>query len=168
MKIGIGLLMVLWVGCFAGRDRVGSDLEALRSEVEFIEVDEGLESSVQIDSLIWQPFLPLPGSGLEGSGDFDGAYQAVFRNVGMQEVWVRYDLRFFDREEFLLDAFIPFGQPVVLAAGEVKKIEGEFRVRLGDPRDIELLSLMRLGARVRWPDVGLISPMLKRKWYASR
>ena len=79
MKIGIGLLMVLWVGCFAGRDRVGSDREALRSEVEFVEVDEGLESSVQIDSLIWQPFLPLPGSGLEGSGDFDGAYQAVFR-----------------------------------------------------------------------------------------
>jgi len=168
MKIGIGLLMVLWVGCFAGWDRVGSDREALRSEVEFVEVDEGLESSVQIDSLIWQPFLPLPGSGLEGSGDFDGAYQVVFRNVGTQEVWVRYDLRFFDREEFLLDAFIPFGQPVVLAAGEVKKIEGEFRVRLGDPRDIELLSLMRLGARVRWPDAGLISPMLKRQRYAIR
>ena len=168
MKIGIGLLMMLWVGCFAGRDRVGSDREALRSEVEFVEVDEGLESSVQIDSLIWQPFLPLPGSGLEGSGDFDGAYQAVFRNVGTQEVWVRYDLRFFDREEFLLDAFIPFGQPVVLAAGEVKKIEGEFRVRLGDPRDIELLSLMRLGVRVRWPDAGLSSPMLKRQWYASK
>ena len=37
MKIGIGLLMVLWVGCFAGRDRVGSDREALRSEVEFVE-----------------------------------------------------------------------------------------------------------------------------------
>ena len=144
------------------------DREALRSEVEFVEVDEGLESSVQIDSLIWQPFLPLPGSGLEGSGDFDGAYQAVFRNVGRQEVWVRYDLRFFDREEFLLDAFIPFGQPVVLAAGEVKKIEGEFRLRLGDPRDIELLSLMRLGVRVRWPDAGLISPMLKRQWYDSR
>ncbi len=168
MKIGIGLLMVLWVGCFAGRDRMVSDREALRSEVEFVEVDEGLESSVQIDSLIWQPFLPLPGSGLEGSGDFDGAYQAVFRNVGRQEVWVRYDLRFFDREEFLLDAFIPFGQPVVLAAGEVKKIEGEFRVRLGDPRDIELLSLMRLGVRVRWPDAGLLSPMLKRQWYDSR
>ena len=29
--------MVLWVGCFAGRDRVGSDREALRSEVEFVE-----------------------------------------------------------------------------------------------------------------------------------
>ena len=168
MKIGIGLLMVLWVGCFTGRDRVGSDREVLRSEVEFVEVDEGLESSVQIDSLIWQPFLPLPGSGLEGSGDFDGAYQAVFRNVGTQEGWVRYDLRFFDREEFFLDAFIPFGQPVVLAAGEVKKIEGEFRVRLGDPRDIELLSLMRLGVRVRWPDAGLSSPMLKRQWYASK
>ena len=50
MKIGIGLLMVLWVGCFAGRDRMGSDRETLRCEVEFVEVDEGLEGSVLIDS----------------------------------------------------------------------------------------------------------------------
>ena len=157
MKIGIGLLIVLfWAGCFAGRDRVGSDREPLRSEVEFAEADEGLEGSVQINNLVWQPFLPLPGSGLGGAGEFagqfDGAYAGVFRNVGTEEVWVRYDLRFFDREEFLIDAFIPFGQPVVLAAGEVKKVEGELRIRVGDPRDIELLSLMRLVARVRRPE----------------
>ena len=149
MKVGIILLLL--VGCFAGRDRVGSDREPLRSEVEFIE-DEGLEGSVVINNLVWQPFLPLPGSGLEDFGEFDGAFAGVFRNVGAEEVWVRYDLRFFDREEFLIDAFIPFGQPVVLAAGEVKKVEGELRIRVGDVRDIERLSLMRLVARVRRPE----------------
>ena len=152
MKICMRMLVVLMLaGCFSGRDRVSSDRQPLASEVEYIEVDEGLEGSVEIDSLLWQPFLPLPGSGLEGSVDFDGAYEGVFRNVGIEQVWVRYDLRFFDRDEFLIDAFIPFGQPVVLAAGEQKKVTGELRIRVGDPRDIELLSLMRLGVRVRRP-----------------
>ena len=143
------VFMLMLVGCFAGRDNVGGERVALRSEVGF-EEDEGLVGSVVVDSLAWQPFLPLPGVG--GTVEFEGVFIAVFRNVGEETVWVRYDLRFFDREEFLVDAFIPFGQPVVLDGGEVERVEGEFRIRAGDPRDFERLSLMRLVARIRWPE----------------
>jgi len=144
------VLAVLFVGCFAGDDGVGGggERQALRSEVEFVH-DEGLEGSVVVDSLAWLPFVPVPGF---GGAEFEGVFVVDFRNVGEERVWVRYDLRFFDREDFLVDAFIPFGQPVELEAGETERVEGAFRVRAADPRDFERLSLMRLVARVRWPE----------------
>ena len=148
MRVGFVLILML-MGCFAGNDGVRGERVALRSEVGF-EEDEGLVGSVVVDSLAWRPFLPLPGVG--GTVEFEGAFVVVFRNTGEEKVWVRYDLRFFDREEFLVDAFIPFGQPVVLDGGAVERVEGEFRIRAGDPRDFERLSLMRLVARVRWPE----------------
>ena len=77
---------------------------------------------------------------------------AVFRNVGADTVWVRYDLRFFDQEEFLIDAYIPLGQPVVLSAGEEQRVEGDFLIRTDDPRDFGRLALMRLVARIRRPE----------------
>ena len=68
-------------------------------------------------------------------------------------MWVRYDLRFFDQEEFLIDAFIPLGQPVVLIALEkTQRVEGDFLIRTDDPRDFERLALMRLVARIRRPE----------------
>ena len=148
--IAWGLALVLLLsGCFALEDGPSGGVEMLRSEVEFVE-DEGLEGSVSIDSLTWWPFLPQPGFGT--TVEFEGAFVAVFRNVGEATVWVRYDLRFFDPEEFLIDAFIPIGQPVVLNAGETRRVEGDFLVRTDDPRDFERLALMKLVARIRWPD----------------
>ena len=68
---------------------------------------------------------------------------------GEATIWVRYDLRFFDSEEFLIDAFIPIGQPVVLnAGGKRRRVEGDFLIRTDDPRDFERLALMRLVARI--------------------
>ena len=68
-------------------------------------------------------------------------------------MWVRYDLRFFDQEEFLIDAFIPLGQPIVLIALEkTQRVEGDFLIRTDDPRDFERLALMRLVARIRRPE----------------
>ena len=148
MSMGIALLLLLG-GCFAAEDRPSGAVEALRSEVEFVE-DEGLEGSVSIDSLTWLPFFPEPGFG--GTAEFEGIFAAVFSNVGDATVWVRYDLRFFDQEEFLIDAFIPLGQPVVLSAGETRRVEGDFLIRTDDPRDFERLALMRLVARIRHPE----------------
>ena len=148
MSIWIVLVLLL-VGCFAAEDGPSNAVEALRSEVEFVE-DEGLEGSVSIDSLTWLPFLPQPGFGT--TAEFEGVFAAVFRNVGEVTVWVRYDLRFFDQGEFLIDAFIPTGQPVVLNAGETRRVEGDFLIRTNDPRDFERLALMRLVARIRRPD----------------
>ena len=148
MRVGFVLALFL-AGCFAGDDGFSGNGErqALRSEVEFVH-DEGLEGSVVVDSLAWLPYVPVPGF---GGAEFEGIFTAEFRNVGKNRVWVRYDLRFFDWEGFLVDAFIPFGQPVELEAGEAERVEGEFRVRAEDLRDFERLSTMRLVARVRWP-----------------
>ena len=148
MSMGIALVLLLG-GCFASEDVPSGVVDALRSEVEFVE-DEGLEGSVSIDSLTWWPFLPQPGFG--GTAEVEGVFVAVFRNVGADTVWVRYDLRFFDQEEFLIDAFIPLGQPIVLSAGETQRVEGDFLIRTDDPRDFERLALMRLVARIRRPE----------------
>ncbi len=148
MSMGIALVLLLG-GCFAAADRPSGAVEALRSEVEFVE-DAGLEGSVSIDSLAWWPFLPEPGFG--ETAESEGTFAAVFRNVGQAAVWVRYDLRFFDQEEFLIDAFIPLGQPVVLNAGQTRRVEGDFQIRTDDPRDFGRLALMRLVARIRHPE----------------
>ena len=148
MSIGIALVLLL-AGCFAAGDGPSDPVDTLRSEVEFVE-DEGLEGSVLIDSLTWLPFLPQPG--LSTTAEFEGVFAAVFSNVGEETVWVRYDLRFFDQEEFLIDAFIPFGQPIILSAGETRRVEGDFLIRTDDPRDFEWLALMRLVARIRRPE----------------
>ncbi len=148
MSIGIALMLLLG-GCFAAEDRPSGAVEARRSEVEFVE-DAGWEGSVSIDSLTWWPFLPEPGFGT--IAEFAGAFAAVFRNIGKATVWVRYDLRFFDQDEFPIDAFIPLGQPVVLKAGETRRVEGDFLIRTDDPRDFERLALMKLVARIRRPE----------------
>ena len=148
MCIGIALVLLLG-GCFAAEDRSSGTTDALYSEVEFVE-DAGLEGSVSIDSLTWWPFFPQPGLGT--TAEVGGVFVAVFRNVGESTVWVRYDLRFFDQEEFLIDAFIPLGQPVVLSAGETRRVEGDFLIRTDDLRDLERLALMRLVARIRRPE----------------
>ncbi len=148
MSIGIALVLLLG-GCFASEDGPSGEVDVLHSEVAFVE-DEGLEGSVLIDSLTWWPFLPQRGFG--ETVEFEGVFAAVFRNVGETTVWVRYDLRFFDQEEFLIDAFIPLGQPVVLSAGEEQRVEGDFLIRTDDPRDFDRLSLMRLVARIRRPE----------------
>ena len=144
------VLALFLVGCFAGDDGFSgnSERQILRGEAEFVH-DEGLEGSIVVDSLRWMPFLPMQGF---GGVEFEGVFVAEFRNIGEERVWVRYDLRFFDQEDFLVDAFIPFGQPVKLEVGEKKRVEGEFRIRAEDPRDFERLSLMRLVTRVRWPE----------------
>ena len=146
--------MSLWIalvlgGCLAAEDGPSDAVDVLRSEVEFVE-DAGLEGSASIDSLTWWPLLPQPGFG--ETAEVEGVFGAVFRNVGEATVWVRYDLRFFDQEEFLIDAFIPIGQPVVLSAGEARRVEGDFLIRTDDPRDFERLALMRLVARIRHPE----------------
>ncbi len=148
MSMGIAFVLLL-SGCFAAENGPSGAVETLRSEVEFVE-DAGLEGSVSIDSLTWLPFFLEPG--FATTAEFAGIFAAVFRNVGEATVWVRYDLRFFDQEEFLIDAFIPLEQPVVLSAGATRRVEGDFLIRTDDPRDFERLALMKLVARIRQPE----------------
>ena len=142
-----GLLMM---GCgLVGDTTRPRDVERT-SEVVFQTVADGLAGYVSIDSLEWVPFLPLPLS--NGTFEIAGGFAAVFRNSGPDSVGVRYDLRFFDDEETLVDAFIPFGQPVVLASGQRRVVQGEFILRTGDLYQTEHLAHMQLVARVRNPE----------------
>ncbi len=140
----------LALGCSLAGDATRPRDIARTSEVIYQAIDAGLEGAVRIDSLEWVPFLPFPLA--NGNVEVPGAFAAVFYNEGTQPVHVRYDLRFFDDEDALVDAFIPFGQPVALSAGERRVIRGEFIVRTADIYQSEHLALMRLVARVRHPE----------------
>ncbi|MFT5087645.1 MAG: hypothetical protein ACI906_002369 [Candidatus Latescibacterota bacterium] len=143
----VTLFFLLLAGCGLAGDSTRSRDTVRRSEVGYQEVAVGLEGAVRIDSLEWLPFLPFPGSG--GIFEVEGAFAAIFNNSAADSVQVRYDLRFFDDEDSLVDAFIPFGQPVLLAAGERRIVQGEFLVRTDDAIQASRLELLRLVARVR-------------------
>ena len=147
------LLLTAWListGCgLIGDPADPGDIER-RVEV-VIESDEGLEEAVRIDSLAWRPtFLDFGFE--EELQEFEGTFDARFANLTDQPLQIRYDLRFYDRYDDLVDDFIPFGQPVRLDPHQVRRVESDFFLRAGDPRDLEQLTTMRLFARVMKPE----------------
>ena len=147
-----GVLMcgLLLTGCGLVGDATRPNDVKRTSEVVFQAVADELADHVAIDSLEWVPFLPMPLS--NGTFEIAGGFAAVFHNGGPNPVGVRYDLRFFDDEETLIDAFIPFGQPILLKLGQRRVVQGEFILRTGDLYQTEHLSHMQLVARVRHPE----------------
>ena len=147
-----GLLMcgLLLTGCGLVGDATRPSDVKRTSEVVFQAVADGLVDHVEIDSLEWVPFLPMPLS--NGTFEITGGFAAVFHNGGVNPVGIRYDLRFFDDEETLVDAFIPFGQPIALEPGQRRVVQGDFILRTSDLYQIEHLAHMQLVARVRYPD----------------
>lgn len=140
-------LMLAWTAnCGLTGDPAGPGAIERRIEI-LLESEEGLEETVRIDSLVWRPFPPELGFENEIQA-IEGIFSALFTNLTDQNLEVRYDLRFYDREDFLVDAFIPFGQPVRLSSRQTLPVEGTFRIRSTDPRDLERLAMMRLFAKV--------------------
>ena len=142
------ILLFCWVcaaGCGLADGAKGSEEEGLRTEV-VVEAGEGLEEAVRVDSAFWQPGIFAVGSG--DRLEVDGRFRIIFRNLTDLELEVRYDLRFLDRDEFLIDLFIPFGQPLVLGAGAAREVEGTFSVRIREEREIDLIAIMRIVAKV--------------------
>lgn len=149
--LAIGVMGWSWMAScgLAGKGTGPSD-QGLRAEA-VIEAEAGLEGAVRIDSVAWQPtFLGFEEGGLPG--ELEGRFRARFANLIGQELQIRYDLRFYDRDDFLIDAFIPFGQPVRLASRQVQRVEGTFLLRPRDPRSLEAIALMRLCAKVALPE----------------
>ena len=141
-------LLGVWVGaggCGLGGGATGTAEVDRRTEV-FVEAAEGLEEAVRVDSAFWQTNLFAVGSG--ENLEVDGSFRVTFRNLTDLGLEVRYDLRFLDRDEFLIDLFIPFGQPLLLEAGAAQEVEGTFSIRIRDERDIELIAIMRIVAKV--------------------
>jgi len=147
------LILAACVG-IAGCGLVGDpadpgDIEK-RTEV-VLQPEEGLEGAVRIDSVAWR--LTFFEFGFdEELQELEGAFLARFANLTEHPLQIRYELRFFDPDDVLIDFFFPFGQPVRLEPSQVLLVEGEFIIQADDSRDLERIATMRLVARVMRSD----------------
>ena len=123
------------------------DPEDLRTVLQIESAPPGLSEAVVVDSASWFPAALLP-TGNENDVEVEGPFRIEFRNTSDQPLQMRYDLRFFEEGGFLVDWFIPFGQPVVFAAGESRVEEGTFLVRTTPTIGRFGLAEMRIGARL--------------------
>lgn len=140
MRIALWAVFLGLAGC-GGKEPAGP--EGLQTEV----MVEGLAGAVQVDSVDWQP----RSWSLTGSGEIEiaGTYRILFRNLTDQSLEIRYDLRFFDRDTFLVDVFLPFGLPRRLAPREPRQEQGEFFIRTSELRDLADLRTMRVTATIQ-------------------
>ena len=127
------------------------DPEELRTVLLIESAPPGLSEAVVVDSASWFPAALLP-TGNENDVEVEGPFRIGFRNTSDQPLQMRYDLRFFEEGGFLVDWFIPFGQPVVFAAGQAVVEEGTFLVRTTPTIGRFGLAEMRIGARLTFPD----------------
>ena len=135
-------IALLWLAGCGGNRATDAQPPILRSEVEV----EGLQGAVQVDSVAWA----LRSWALTGNGQFEltGSYGLVFRNLSDQPLEIRYDLRFFDRDTFFIDVFIPFGLPLRLAPHESRRDGDDFTIRAEEPRALDELQTMHVRAVV--------------------
>jgi len=139
------LCLATVAGCGLGGDTTGPNGSAFRTEVT-ITAESGLEQAVEIDSVSWSPsFIPLE---LGRTEEMTGVFFISFRSRTGAPLEIRYELRFLDRDEFLVDVFNPFGQPVRLGPRETKPVEGDFRIRFGQSGDADIPVIMRVVVRV--------------------
>jgi hypothetical protein len=130
------------VACGSG-DSGPVDFAEINRQSEIIfQADSSLAQSVRLDSAAWQPrFL---GISLDDVIEVEGDYTLCFSNLGDQALALRYDLRFFDAETFLVDVFNPFNLPLLLAPAGSQCINTEFIIRADTLRQAETLALMRV------------------------
>ena len=89
---------------------------------------EGAGEVVVVDSVFWNP-AALLATGDDRVFEVEGPFTIRFHNTGAVALELRYDLRFLDDGGFLVDRFIPFGQPVPLPPGQIQLEEGNFVIR---------------------------------------
>lgn len=135
--------VLLWLAGCGGEDSAGPGQVALHSEV----VVEGETGAVRVDSVDWRP----AAWSLTGSGELEiaGPYRLFFHNLTDQSLEIRYDLRFFDRDTFFIDVFIPFGLPLRLAPRQSREARGEFSIRTAELSHLEDLRTLRVTAAVQ-------------------
>lgn len=144
----IALVGVGNVSCGLPESGNGPTSASLRSRVEIVS-ESDLQTAVQVDSIAWAPsFFPVEfGGGQEVSGSFT----IRFTNVTNSRLEIRYELRFLDRDDFTIDVFNPFGQPIRLGPGGVDEVSGEFRIRIRHSSDIELLRTLLVVVHITRP-----------------
>jgi hypothetical protein len=126
-----GLLLMGWLVLTACGDgsTLGPREQASRRTQWLVEVaPEGMTEAVVLDSAFWTPAALLP-TGNDAVLEVEGPFVIRLRNTGDTALTLRYDLRFLDDGGFLVDRFIPFGQPVSLPPGQVVLQDGTFVIR---------------------------------------
>lgn len=142
--MGALIYIALWWLAGCGGDRAAdSGPLPLRSEV----VVEGLQQAVQVDSVAWETRAWALTA--EGRFEITGRYALFFRNLGDQPLELRYDLRFLDRDTFLIDVFNPFGLPLRLGPHQGRREGGDFSIRAEEPRALDELQTMQVRVVVK-------------------
>ena len=106
----LGLLAV--VGCGDGSATGPRDPASLHTQLVVESAPAGMTEAIVVDSAFWNPAALL----LTGDAavlEVEGPFSILFRNVAEEPLEMRYDLRFLDVDGFLVERFIPFGQPVL-------------------------------------------------------
>ncbi len=142
------LCAVGWLlgGCGTDDNPLRQDEVVLQSQV-VLKPEEGLEEAVQVDSVHWE--LGLLNTTVPEEVEIEGLFQIFFRNLAARPVEIRYDLRFLDEDDFLIDNFNPFGQPLRLEADQAREAAGGFIIEMGHVEDLRLVTTMLVVARVR-------------------
>lgn len=141
--------VALWAPSCGNGNPIDRDRPTRRTEIIVEDAPSGLEQSVQLDSSRWQPRAFLPDS--EGGWEIEGIYFLRFHNQADQALDLRYELRFLDADEFLLDVFIPFGQPLRLVARSTQDGIGEFVIRArGQVQEVQPV-VLQVAVRVSLP-----------------
>ena len=143
--MGISVLAWWWVaGCGGGSIRPHQI--DLRTEVVLEAEESELVAAVQVDTVYWQP--GLFNFTVPDMVEIDGRFGIVFRNLGERVLEIRYELLFFDVDTFLIDRYVPLGQPVRLEPEQTRDVRGAFVIQAPDIRDLELLATMQVKAGI--------------------
>ena len=149
-KIGLlAALGALLVACGQGDDANGPQNRLRTSQIVLEAEEAALEQAVRVDSVFWDlDFIdPLDPEDVIVEGHFG----LFVRNRAQEALTIRYELRFFDDDFFLVDRFIPFGQPLILEAGQLRTVTDTFTIRAGPIRELPLINLMQVAGTIQRP-----------------
>jgi hypothetical protein len=151
-RLWLGALLTLGA-CGDGTDPPTEPREPseLRTRLQIESASEGLTEAIVVDTASWFPAALLPTGNLDDV-EVEGPFRIEFRNTASLPVQMRYDLRFLDEDGFLIDRFIPFGQPVVFEPGQRLVEEGTFLVRTTPDVGRFGLAIMHIAARLSAPE----------------
>lgn len=137
--MGVLIYIALWwlAGC-GGDQAANPGSPILRTEV----VVEGLREAVRIDSVFWDTRSWALTS--KGQFEINGRYALSFLNLTDQSLELRYDLRFLDRDTFLIDVFNPFGLPLRLGPHQARREGSDYYIRAEEPRALDELQTMQV------------------------
>jgi hypothetical protein len=149
LRVVAVLAMVWMTGCGLLDGATGPGSFQRRSVVLY-EPAAGWEEAVLIDSITWLPAFVDTGYDMGMDQTVDGTFAARFVNLTERRLQLRYELRFYDPDDFLMDSFFPFGQPVQLEGNETRWIRGDFALDLSMDEAL-WLATMQLVARATAP-----------------